>query len=85
MVAGGEPGVDSLQRGLRAHGYLVVLADDARHRALPAWVARKPGYSSIQDLLDRPADDIWTTARVPEELAVRLADAAGGSVTGPRP
>jgi len=82
MVAGGEPGVDPLQRGLRVHGYLIVLADDAGHRALPAWVPRIPGDISIQDLLRRPADDIWTAARVPEELAVRLADAAGGSVTG---
>jgi hypothetical protein len=76
-----EPGVDPRQRG-RQRGYLVVLADDSGHRALPAWVAAKPGYISIEDLLHRPADDIWTTARVPEELAVRLTDAAGGSVTG---
>ena len=82
MVAGAEPGVDPLQRGLRVHGYLIVLADDAGHRALPAWVPRNPGDISVQDLLCRPADDIWTTARVPEELAVRLADAAGGRVTG---
>jgi hypothetical protein len=82
MVAGREPRVDRLQRGLRAHGCIVVLADDAGHRALPAWVAQKPGDVSIQDLLCRPSDDIWTTARVPEELAVRLADAAGWSVTG---
>jgi hypothetical protein len=84
MVAAREHGAeaDPQQRGLRRHGYLVVLADDAGHRALPAWMAAKPGYVSIEDLLRRPADDIWTTARVPEELAVRLADAAGGSVTG---
>jgi len=81
MVAGPEPGADRLLRGLRAHGCLVVLADDAGHRALPAWVAQKPGDVSIHDLLRRPSDDIWTTARVPEELAVRLADAAGWSVT----
>ncbi len=63
-------------------GYLIVLTDDAGHRALPAWVWRiSPGDISIQDLLDRPADDIWTTAHAPEELAVRLVDAAGGSVT----
>jgi hypothetical protein len=77
-----EPGADPRQRGHRQRGYLVVLADDAGHRALPAWVAEEPGSISMQDLLDRPADDIWATARVPEELAVRLADAAGGSVTG---
>jgi hypothetical protein len=82
MAVAGEPGVDPLQRGPRVRGYLVVLADDAGHRALPVWVAEEPGDISMQDLLGRPADDIWTTARVPEEFAVRLADAAGGSVTG---
>ncbi len=64
-------------------GYVVVLADDAGQRALAAWLWRRsPGSISIQDLLDRPGDDIWTTARLPEELAVRLVGAAGGSVTG---
>jgi hypothetical protein len=82
MAVTGEPGVDPLQRALRARGYLVVLVDDAGHRALPAWVAEQPGDVSMPDLLDRPANDIWTTASVPEELAVRLADAAGGSVSG---
>lgn len=77
-----EPGLDPRQRGRRLHGFLVVLADDAGHRALPTWVAQQPGFTSIPDLLDRPADDIWTTARLPEQLAVRLVDAAGGSVTG---
>ncbi|MGH3198955.1 MAG: hypothetical protein ACRDOH_00600 [Streptosporangiaceae bacterium] len=77
-----EPGVDPLQRGLRLRGFLVVLADDTGHRALPVWVAEEPGGISLPDLLDRPADDIWTTASVPEELAVRLAHAVGGNVTG---
>lgn len=78
----GEPGADLPQRGLRRRGSLVVLADDAGRRALPAWVAEQPDDVPLPDLLDRPADDIWTTASVPEELAVRLADAAGGTVTG---
>jgi hypothetical protein len=75
--------LESLPGAVRVPGYLVVLADDAGHRALPAWVWR-PNLAamSIQDLLDRRADDIWTTVPVPEELAVRLTDAAGGSVTG---
>ncbi len=88
-IAYAEPGfgpaltAEQGHRGRRVPGHLVVLADDAGHRALPAWVRRRsPGDISIQELLDRPADDIWTTARVPEELAVRLAGAAGGSVTG---
>jgi bifunctional DNase/RNase len=77
----GEPGAEPLRRGLRSHGFLVVLAEIGGHRALPAWVGTKPEAISLLDLLDRPANDIWTTASVPEELAVRLADAAGGSVT----
>ncbi|MGH3156455.1 MAG: hypothetical protein ACRDNF_07775 [Streptosporangiaceae bacterium] len=59
-----------------------MLADDTGHRALPAWVAEEPGGVSLPDLLDRPADDIWTTASIPWELAVRLAGAVGGNVTG---
>lgn len=83
MVVTSQQGVDSLPSGPGVPGYLVVLADDAGHRALSAWMWwRNPGGMSIQDLLDRPADDIWTTASVPEELRVRLVDAAGGSVTG---
>jgi hypothetical protein len=83
MVVTSEQGVDSLRRGLGVPGYLVVLADDAGHRALPAWVWRRnPGGTSIQDLLGRPTDDMWTTAPVPEELGVRLVEAAGASVTG---
>jgi len=50
-------------------------------RCLCGW-RRKPGVVEIPDLLNRPADDIWTTAGIPEELAVRLLDAAGASVTG---
>jgi hypothetical protein len=41
-----------------------------------------PGGISLQELLERPADDIWTTASIAEELAVRLVDAAGGRITG---
>jgi bifunctional DNase/RNase len=81
-VVTSEPGVDSRQRRLRLRGFLVVLAEIGGHRALPAWVWDKSEAVSIQNLLDRPADDIWMTASIPEELAVRLVDAAGGSVTG---
>jgi hypothetical protein len=87
-VAYAQPGlgkaalVTRLRSGLHPRGSLVVLADDIGQRALPAWVAQQPGGISLQELLNQPADDIWTTAPVAEELAVRLADAAGGSVTG---
>ena len=53
-----------------------------RHRALRAWLARDPDGTPLPALLDRPGDDIWTTQGIPEELAVRLVSAAGGSVTG---
>jgi hypothetical protein len=83
LVVPSEEGVDSLQRGLGVPGYLVVLADDAGHRALPAWLRRRnPGGVSIDDLVDRPVGGMWTTAPVPEELSVRLVQAAGGNVAG---
>jgi hypothetical protein len=83
MVMTSEQGAGSLRHRPGVPGELVVLADDAGHRALPAWLWRRnPGGVSIQDLLDRPTDDIWSTAPVPEELGVRLVDAAGARVTG---
>jgi len=66
----------------RLFGFHVVLADDAGHRALRAWLAQDPDGTPLPALLDRPGDDIWTTQGIPEELAVRLMNAAGGSVTG---
>jgi hypothetical protein len=66
----------------RPFGFHVVLADDAGHRALWAWLAQHPDVTPLPALLDRPGDDIWTTQGIPEELAVRLTSAAGGSVTG---
>ena len=66
----------------RLSGFHVVLADDAGHRALRAWLAQDPDGTRLPALLDRPGDDIWTTRRIPEELAVRLMSAAGGTVTG---
>jgi hypothetical protein len=66
----------------RLSGFHVVLADDAGHRALRAWLAQDPDATPLPALLDRPGDDIWTTQGIPEELAVRLMSAAGGSVTG---
>ena len=66
----------------RLLGFHVVLADDAGHRALRAWLAQDPDGTPLPALLDRPGDDIWTTQGIPEELAVRLMSAAGGNVTG---
>jgi hypothetical protein len=66
----------------RPFGFHVVLADDVGHRALRAWLAQDPDGTPLPAVLDRPRDDIWTTQGIPEELAVRLMTAAGGSVTG---
>ncbi len=66
----------------RLLGFHVVLADDAGHRALRAWLARDPDGTPLPALLDRRGDDIWMTQGIPEELAARLMSAAGSSVTG---
>jgi hypothetical protein len=68
--------------GLRAGGVLVVLADDAGQRALPAWLAEDPDSLSLPVLLDRYGDEVGMTAGTPEELAARLVSAVGASVTG---
>jgi RNA polymerase sigma-70 factor (ECF subfamily) len=57
----------------RIHHVLVVLADDAGHRALPIWLM---GIDSLQLLLDQPPEG---TAM---GLTGRLLQAAGVSVTG---
>jgi hypothetical protein len=67
---------------LRVGGSLVVLADDAGHRALPAWLAEDPDRVPLRVLLDRSGDDSGMIAGIPEELAARLVSAAGASVTG---
>jgi hypothetical protein len=58
---------------------LIVLADDAGHRAVPLWL---PGldFKLLWLLLDRPARDA-VLAGVLEETAARLLHAAGVAVT----
>ena len=51
----------------RLLGFHVVLADDARHRALRPWLAQDPDGTSLPALLDRPGDDSWTTQGTPED------------------
>ena len=53
-----DPRVPAVARLL---GFDVVLADDAGHRALRAWLGRDPVGTPLPMLLDRPGDDIWTT------------------------
>jgi hypothetical protein len=69
-------------RGIFLRGFLFVLTDDAGHRALPIWLAEDPWVTSLPALLDRPGDDIWAMAGVPEGFAARLVSAAGASVSG---
>jgi hypothetical protein len=70
-------------RRLLIVGYLVVLAADAAHRAVPVWLlpGNRAGGSSLPRLVNEP-DGVTVTARVPEELGARLLHAAGASVTG---
>jgi hypothetical protein len=78
-IAHAEPRPGRLANGgFHTRGYLVVLADDAGHRAVPIWM---PGAGDLADLLDRPADQIVTDA-VPAELTTRLLGAARARVTG---
>jgi hypothetical protein len=68
---------------VRIEGYLVVLADDAGHRAVPVWLLHGglAGAGSLSRLVDEP-DGVTVTAGVPEELGARLLRAAGAAVTG---
>jgi hypothetical protein len=84
-IAHAEPRPGRLANGeFHTRGYLVVLADDAGHRALPIWLRGEPGEGDLSQLVElagRPAGEI-IAADVPEELTARLLRAAGASVTG---
>ncbi len=78
-IAHAEPRPGRLANGgFHIRGYLVVLADDAGHRAVPIWM-RDAG--DLANLLERPADQIVTDA-VPQEFTTRLLGAARARVTG---
>jgi hypothetical protein len=64
--------------GFRTRGYLVVLADDAGHRAVPIWM---PGAGFLATLLNRPSDQVIAD-EVPPDLTTRLLGAAGARVSG---
>jgi hypothetical protein len=64
--------------GFHTRGHLVVLADDAGHRAVPIWIQ---GAGDLADILERGADQVITDS-VPEELTTRLLGAARTQVTG---
>ena len=81
-IAHAEPRPGNLGNGVFiTNGYLVVLADDAGHRALPVWFRGEPGGGELAKLTGRETDDI-APAGAPEELTGRLLYAAGASVTG---
>ena len=84
-IAHAEPRPGNLGNGsFITHGHLVVLADDAGHRAVPIWMRGEPGESDLAHLIELsggPADQI-VTAGAPAEVTARLLRAAGASVTG---
>jgi hypothetical protein len=81
-IAHAEPRPGRLANGeFQTLGHLVVLADDAGHRAVPIWLGGDPGAGYLADLLERPAGQV-ITGSVPAELTTRLLGAARSRVTG---
>jgi hypothetical protein len=84
-IAHAEPRPGKLENGeFQTLGWLVVLADDAGHRAVPLWLRGQPGSEDLAELVDVAAQpgEGTITANAPEELTARLLRAAGASVTG---
>jgi len=83
-IAHAEPRPGRLANGeFQTRGHLIVLADDARHRAVPIWMRGDPGASDLSQLIEsarRPTGEI-VTADAPQALTARLLGAAGASVT----
>jgi hypothetical protein len=64
--------------GFDTRGYLVVLADDAGRRAVPLWIV---GAGDLANLLERAGEQVGR-GPAPQNLSVRLLDAARARVTG---
>jgi hypothetical protein len=85
-IAHAEPRPGLLDNGeFQTLGHLVVLADDAGHRAVPVWLRGEPGEEDLavlveQAVLAEQAGEV--AAGAPQELTARLLRAAGASVTG---
>jgi hypothetical protein len=78
-IAHAEPRPGRLPHGgFDTRGYLVVLADDAAHRAVPIWLQEA---GDLATLLERPPGQIVADG-VPQELAIRLLGAGRARVTG---
>ncbi len=84
-IAHAEPRPGRLANGeFQTRGHLVVLADDAGHRAVPIWMRGDPGADDLSHLLELaglPAGQV-VAADVPQELTIRLLGAARARVTG---
>jgi hypothetical protein len=84
-IAHAEPQPGRLANGeLQTLGHLVVLADDAGHRAVPIWMRGDPGAGDLSYLLElagHPADQV-IPVDVPQVLTTRLLGAARARVTG---
>ena len=80
-IAHAEPRPGDLGDGRFAvNQVLVILADDAGHRAVPVWLNADDG-GSLWRLVSPQAGDA-ALERVPEQLTDRLLSAAGTTVTG---
>jgi hypothetical protein len=64
----------------RLHQQLIVLADDAGHRAVPLWLRIQKGLRARLARLDRPAGDAEVASGL-LETAVRLLGTAGTAVS----
>jgi hypothetical protein len=84
-IAHAEPRPGRLPNGeFQTRGYLVVLADDAGHRAVSIWLRGEPGEADLSQLVEvsgRPAGEI-IAVDAPAEIAARLLRAADARVTG---
>jgi hypothetical protein len=84
-IAHAEPRPGRLDSGeFQTRGWLVVLADDAGHRAVPVWLRGEPGAEDLARLVEataRPPEEAGP-ADAPEEVTARLLRAAGADVTG---
>jgi hypothetical protein len=79
-IAHAEPRPGKLSTGgFDTRGFLVVLADDAGHRAVPIWMTDEPGGGDLSELLG--SDWEIVTAGAPQELTARLLDAVNATVT----
>jgi hypothetical protein len=80
-IAHAEPRPGKLSTGgFDTRGFLVVLADDAGHRAVPIWMTGEPGGGDLSELLGSAQEIV--AAGAPQELTARLLHAVNATVTG---